>query len=495
MTIAAPPQPPVTATRRGLAERTSLRVKLVVALVGLSAIVLLITGLVATAALRAYLLDQVDNRLVDTARSLANQIGQPGPQRDLFAPPGYYIEVRNAAGNVISEPPPGVGADKPVLGDLDSDAVDDLGPRPYTAKSTIGAANWRVLARPVDDQLSLVVATTTEDVQDSLRRLVFLQVGIGGVALVGLGLLGSVVVRRSLRPLDEIEQVAGDIAAGDLARRVPEPDEHTEVGRLAGALNGMLARIEQAVRDREAAANAARQSEERMRRFVADASHELRTPLTSIRGFAELYRQGAVPAGEEADRVMGRIESEARRMNVLVEDLLQLARLDQSRPFVAAPVDLVTLLVDAAYDARAVAPDREFRVETGGAPHAVVLGDEVRLRQVLGNLVSNAITHTPPGSPVDLRLSTAPGEVVVEVVDRGPGLSEDQVARVFERFYRVDAARSRLAGGSGLGLAIVHAIVLAHRGRIEVATTPGGGATFRVHLPIAGVAPPPPPLR
>jgi two-component system OmpR family sensor kinase len=297
-----------------------------------------------------------------------------------------------------------------------------------------------------------------------------------------------VVVRRSLRPLDEIEQVAEDIAAGDLARRVPEPDERTEVGRLAGALNGMLARIEQAVREREAAANAARQSEERMRRFVADASHELRTPLTSIRGFAELYRQGAVPPGEDSDRVMGRIESEAGRMNVLVEDLLQLARLDQSRPFVAAPVDLVPLVVDAAYDARAVAPDRDFRVETGGAPHAIVLGDEVRLRQVLANLVSNAITHTPDGSPIGIRLSTGSDQIVVEVIDRGPGLSEADVARVFERFYRVDAARSRAAGGSGLGLAIVHSIVLAHGGQVEVATTPGGGATFRVRLPAAPIA-------
>ena len=484
--------PRIVAPRRGVLERAPLRVKLVLAVVALSAIVLLITGLVATAALRSYLFAQVDDRLVENARSLSNQIGRPGPERDLFAPPDYYIEVRNAEGEVISTPPPGAGPDRPVLGQLDSEAVGRLDDKPYTAKSVVGGDDWRVLAQPLNDELSLVVATSTGDVKDTVGRLVLLQIGLGGGALVGLALLGSVVVRRSLRPLDEIEQVAEDIAAGDLARRVPEPDERTEVGRLAGALNGMLARIERAVRDREAAADAARQSEERMRRFVADASHELRTPLTSIRGFAELYRQGAVPAGEEADRVMGRIESEARRMNVLVEDLLQLARLDQSRPFASAPVDLVPLVVDAAYDARAVAPDREFRVETGGAPHAVVLGDEVRLRQVLGNLVSNAITHTPAGTPVSVQLSAGPGEIVVAVVDRGPGLSEAQVARVFERFYRVDAARSRVAGGSGLGLAIVHAIVVAHGGRVEVATTPGGGATFRVHLPVAPTAGPGP---
>jgi two-component system OmpR family sensor kinase len=170
-------------------------------------------------------------------------------------------------------------------------------------------------------------------------------------------------------------------------------------------------------------------------------------------------------------------------MNVLVEDLLQLARLDQSRPFAFVPVDLVPLVVDAAYDARAVAPDRDLRVETGGAPHALVLGDDVRLRQVLGNLVQNAITHTPAGTPVTVRVSARPGAVAVEVEDHGPGLSEAQVARVFERFYRVDAARSRAAGGSGLGLAIVHAIVSAHGGHVEVVPTPGGGATFRVVLP------------
>jgi len=475
--------------RRGVLERASLRVKLVLAVVVLAAVVLVITGLVATAALRAYLYDQIDDRLVENARSLSSQveqIAQPGPQRTLVAPPDSYVEVRNAAGEVRSLPQAGIGDDKPVLGQLDLDQVRLLGRRPFTAASANdGSASWRVLVQPVNDELSIVVATSTADLQAAVRRLALLQLGLGGAALIGLGLVASVVVRRSLRPLDEIEQVAGGIAAGDLARRVPEPDERTEVGRLAGALNGMLARIERAVRDREAAAAAAQQSEERMRRFVADASHELRTPLTSIRGFAELYRQGAVSPGEEADRVMGRIESEARRMNVLVEDLLQLARLDQSRPFAATPVDLVPLVVDAAYDARAVAPDREFRVDTGGAPHAVVLGDEVRLRQVLGNLVSNAITHTPPGTPVELRMSTGPGEIVVAVVDRGPGLSEAQVARVFERFYRVDVARSRVAGGNGLGLAIVHAIVVAHGGRVEVAATPGGGATFRVHLPAA----------
>ena len=446
---------------------------------------LVITGVVSTVALRTYLYDQVDEppgrqHPVDQHPDRA----APRPGQPLFAPPGYYLEVRAADGEVVSEPPPGVGDDKPVLGDLDMAAVRDHGPRPYTVSSTTSSADWRMVVRPGERPAQPRGGYGLGDVQRTVGRLVLVQVVLGVVGPRSCSACSvTYVVRRSLRPLDEIEQVAEDIAAGDLSRRVPEPDERTEVGRLAGALNGMLARIERAIGEREAAAAAAQDSEERMRRFVADASHELRTPLTSIRGFAELHRQGAVPAGEEADRVMGRIESEARRMNVLVEDLLQLARLDQSRPLTFVPVDLVPLVVDAAYDARAVAPDREFRVETGGAPHAVVLGDEIRLRQVLGNLVQNAITHTPAGTPVGVRLSTRPGEIVVEVADHGPGLTEAQAARVFERFYRADPARSRLAGGSGLGLAIVHAIVVAHRGRVEVAPTPGGGATFRVVLP------------
>jgi two-component system OmpR family sensor kinase len=484
------PGPPA----RGWLARVPLSVQLVALLLVLSTIGLTLAGVVATTSLRGYLTKQVD----DEVRSAFNEVARD-PQR-YFNADGpalldpLFLSIRNADGDVVQE------RRLDSRSDLDDPALPaelPAGPNgadhPFSVPGEHSSSPaWRVAAVQAPDGSTLFVARSLEGVEKTTNRLLYTQLFVGAGILLVLGALGYAVVRRSLRPLHDIEGVAEAIATGDLARRVPEPDDRTEVGRLAGALNGMLARIEGAVREREAAANNAQHSEERMRRFIADASHELRTPLTSIRGFAELYRQGAVPPGEEADRVMGRIESEARRMNVLVEDLLQLARLDQSRPFVAAPVDLVPLVVDAAYDARAVAPDREFRVETGGAPHAVVLGDEVRLRQVLGNLVSNAITHTPAGSPVGLRLSAGPGEIVVEVVDRGPGLTPDQVARVFERFYRADAARSRVAGGSGLGLAIVHAIVLAHGGRVEVLPTPGGGATFRVRLPVVAPIPPAP---
>jgi two-component system OmpR family sensor kinase len=232
-----------------------------------------------------------------------------------------------------------------------------------------------------------------------------------------------------------------------------------------------------------------------MRRFVADASHELRTPLTTIRGFAELYRQLATrephdPA--ELDRLMRRIEDQAARMGLLVEDLLLLARLDQQRPLEQAPVDLLALAAEAVHDARAVAPDRQIELVLGdgdGGSALVVLGDDQRLRQVLANLVNNALTHTPAGGPVEVRVGTAPLDgrlgVAVEVVDHGPGLAPEQAERVFERFYRADPARSRAAGGTGLGLSIVAALVAVHEGTVQVDSVPGRGARFRVVLPLA----------
>jgi two-component system OmpR family sensor kinase len=314
-------------------------------------------------------------------------------------------------------------------------------------------------------------------------------------------------VRNSLRPLTEVERTAAAIAAGDLSQRVPAGDDRTEVGRLATALNGMLSRIEYGFRAQQASEEQARASETRMRRFVADASHELRTPLTSIRGFAELYRQGAVGTPEETARLMQRIESEGARMGVLVEDLLQLARLDQQRPLTLGPVDLAELAGDAVHDARAVQPDRPITLHLDEALSEVpvVLGDEARLRQVVGNLVTNALVHTPPTAPVTVSVSDEPaptegtadgddgGVVVLRVSDQGPGMAPEDAARVFERFYRADPSRVRTAGGTGLGLAIVSALVHAHGGTVYLDTAPGRGATFTVRLPRSGPAAPPVP--
>jgi two-component system OmpR family sensor kinase len=272
------------------------------------------------------------------------------------------------------------------------------------------------------------------------------------------------------------------------------------LGQLSSALNTMLGQIEAAFLARKASEARAVRSEERMRQFVADASHELRTPLTTIRGFAELYRQGAAP---DPSDVLRRIEDEAARMGLLVEDLLMLARLDQERPIRLGPVPLPPVIADAAAAAHAVAPDRHIELDIGPGGNLVVEGDEARLRQVVGNLVTNAITHTPPGSPVTLRLK-ADGEdhALIEVSDQGPGLSPEQAEHVFERFYRVDKARTRKASapaprgadpsavphsGAGLGLAIVSALVAAHNGTVGVQTAPGQGATFQVRLPLARV--------
>jgi two-component system, OmpR family, sensor kinase len=267
------------------------------------------------------------------------------------------------------------------------------------------------------------------------------------------------------------------------------------VGRLGLALNAMLSQIERAFRDREASESSARASEDRMRRFVADASHELRTPLTSIRGFAELHRQGAVNDQEAVSRILGRIEGEAQRMGLLVDDLLLLARLDQQRPLEQRPVDLLTMAADAVADAGALAPGRPVRLLTSSLEDVppIVTGDEARLRQVLGNLVSNALRYTPAGSPISIRVAVEGADALLEVIDAGPGLAPEDTDRVFERFYRADPSRTRgmpaaglssAGGGSGLGLSIVAALVAAHGGAVSVQSTPGAGARFTVRLPL-----------
>jgi two-component system OmpR family sensor kinase len=264
------------------------------------------------------------------------------------------------------------------------------------------------------------------------------------------------------------------IAGGDYARRVEVADSRSEVGTLGVAFNEMLGKIEDEIATRRA-------SEERLRRFAADASHELRTPLTSIRGYAELFRRGAADNPEHLALTMNRIESEATRMATLVDDLLLLARLDQGRPLARERVEVGRLVEDVVDGQRVVHPDRAYAVQ---AQDVALLGDEARLRQVLLNLLSNAANHTPGGSPIDVTVRRENGEAVIEVADHGEGLSEEDARHVFERFFRVDKARFRGdGGGSGLGLAIVAAIVDAHGGRVEVDGMAGVGARFRVRLP------------
>jgi two-component system OmpR family sensor kinase len=404
-----------------------------------------------------------------------------------------------------------------------------------------GGDTWRVIAQAVpvingstnaQQTVFMVLAVDLGPVGAEIQRLIAVELIVGTAIVVVLAIVGIAVVRANLRPLDDIEMTAGEIAKGHLDHRIPERDPRTEIGSLGRSLNTMLSQIETAFRAQHESEQAAHRSEERMRRFIADASHELRTPLTTIRGFAEYYRQrggmredhdplsatngvASEPANgdslgglspQDLDRIMHRLESEASRMGLLVEDLLQLARIDQQRPLDMGPVDVLTLAADAVQDARIVAPGRPVDLEVAPGAAFLVEGDEPRLRQVIGNLVNNALTHTPPGTPVRVKIASgtlipphgsAGGQegtvsagvpvpaVVLDVEDDGPGMTAEQAQRVFERFYRADQARNRASGGSGLGLAIVHGLVTAHGGTVSVRTAPGRGADFQVKLPLS----------
>ena len=488
------------ASGRRLLERTPLRVKLIVAVLALVTVALVLIGTASVAVLDRYLVGRLDDQLELVARGSAGErpSGLPGPGRDHRGPPSpYLVQYRFANGQLDEEDKNPLDEDQatPQVPD-DAAWFSANSGKVVTVPASGGAGRWRVAVQPRRDGSggSVVVAASLDPIDSTTRQLRLIDLGVSLVVLAVLAGAGAAIVRASLRPLVEIEQTARAIAAGDLTRRVPDRDPRTEVGRLGRALNTMLAQIESAFSARAASEESARRSEDRMRRFVADASHELRTPLTTIRGFAELYRQGAARDPAELDRLMRRIEDQAARMGLLVEDLLLLARLDQQRPLERSPVDLLALAADAVTDASAVAPDRRIELVLGSGDdrpgHAlVVLGDSERLRQVLANLVGNALRHTPAGSPVEVRVGEAaldgrPG-AAVEVVDHGPGLTPEQTERVFERFYRADPARSGADGGTGLGLSIVAALVAVHGGTVQVDSVPGRGARFRVVLPLA----------
>jgi two-component system OmpR family sensor kinase len=304
-----------------------------------------------------------------------------------------------------------------------------------------------------------------------------LELLVGLIVLAVVAAIAFWLVRRELRPLVRIEDTAAAIAGGDLTQRVPEEAPGTEVGDLARSLNMMLAQIEQAFEQR-------RQSEERLRRFVSDASHELRTPLTSVRGFAELFHRGAASRPDDLALAMSRIESEAERMGVIVEDLLLLANLDQGRPLAQQRFDLEAVLAEMVADHAMLHSD--WPISFGSSGGSDLVGDELRIRQAVANLLANARAHTPSGTSVAVTLATEGDDRTVAVSDNGPGIAADDLPHLFERFYRVDASRARRSGGSGLGLAIVQAIAEAHGGSVAVASIEGEGAAFTIGLPIAG---------
>jgi two-component system OmpR family sensor kinase len=453
---------------------------LVAATLLLAACGLTASGIAVTSILRHSLVKRVDQTLQEgTRRGWAQAPLGTSPVRrgpTLEGPPShFYLRAISPDGRTWT-----------VVNDSNAQPAlpenNDVGPKPTTVGSVDNSGvQWRAVSVRGPHGRLVTVAYDLSDVQETVRSLVWLQLGIGAAVLMVLGLAEFWSVHRSLRPLMEVEQTAAAIAAGQLARRVPERDPRTEVGRLSSALNGMLAQIQRALASSESSAEQARNSEERMRRFITDASHELRTPLTTIRGFAELYRQGAA---RDMEMVMSRVESESRRMGLLVDDLLQLARLDAQRPIEQNRVDLLALASDAVHDAQAIAPKRNITMEVFDGPGTPeVLGDEPRLRQVLGNLVTNALQHTPESADITVRVGTEGDDAIVEVVDEGPGMSQEDALRIFERFYRTDSSRARISGGTGLGLSIVDSLVLAHDGTVTVTTAPGQGCRFYVSLP------------
>ena len=470
----------------------SLRTRLVAGLLVVAAIGLSVAGTVTYVALQSFMLDRLDQQLdvirvpMRNALSEANVRGlQAGAQVDASAariavPAGTYGELRTPAGATrVAATHSMVGGGTGVP-ELSTRLPGSGGPDQRQVFSTNavtsdqGPHRYRVLAEPLPGGGTLISALPLDDVDDTLQRLVVVELVVSGAVLLAVALAGWSLVGRSFRPLDEIADTADAITGGDLSRRVRTEGVPTEVERVGSAMNTMLGRIEDAFAERRA-------SEDRLRQFLSDASHELRTPLTSIRGYAELFRRGADRRPEDLATAMRRIEEEAERMGLLVEDLLLLARLDEHPEVARTTVDLGRLVQDVVEDSRLVQPDRPLTavIEEG----MLVSGDEGRLRQIAGNLLTNALVHTPAGTPVEVRVSASVDEVFLDVADQGPGLDPDAASRVFDRFNRGDPARARSTGGTGLGLAIVSALVDAHDGRVDLDTAPGAGATFRVRFP------------
>ena len=472
----------------------SLRNRLILATLGLAAIAIAASDFAASNSLRTFLINQADSQLNEVVQTSmlrldragidsANQDGDENgfrPLRPLGAvPTTTAVTLLDVSGNVIGQ----IGGDFANSIDLNEfkkltpEKVDSLNELPFTISGDDGETDIRAIARSLPSgEGTVVISVALDSVEKTVAGLRGIFILISFIVLISIAIVARSLIKLTLKPLNQIEKTAAAIAEGDLSARLPEVNSRTEVGRLTGSLNTMLSRIEESFTIRT-------ESENKLRRFVADASHELRTPLTAIRGFAELHRQGAVVGEEKTKELVSRIEKESIRMSSLVEDLLLLARLDQSRELTFDPVDINHLVKEAVASAQAAGPGYEITVSSTN-DEVFVLGDSMRIHQAIANLLANARTHTPVGTKIAVNISQGDLETKISISDNGPGLSEEDQKRVFERFFRADPSRVRVGGeGSGLGLAIVDAVMKAHGGRVEVNSKIGAGATFTIVFP------------
>ncbi len=489
-------------SRLSFAERwddISLRAKITGVTVFILFLGLIVAGVGTLSVLRPMLLADQTNTLNQLRKDPTTALGTGANASNLsradilYANQQYYVALFDAAGALQYDNTHSLGESSAVPELLSPLTLETLmaDPGQFIPMTSPDRSNWRAVAAPVliDGQPSgmLLIASSTAAINKVVARYVIVFSGFG-IAVILLGAaLTRLLVTTTFLPLAEVEQTALEIARGDTSKRIMVASPHTEVGHLGESLNVMLDRLDGSLEDQA-------RTIERMRRFIGDASHELRTPLVSVRGYAELYRMGALQEEEQVGQAMERIEKEAIRMTSLVEDLLALARLDERRPLALTSLPLNQLARDAALDAGAQAPDREVTVVEDPSNPSVI-GDDHKVRQLLTNLIGNAMRHTPEGSPIEIIVSTpevSEGEQPVarfEIADHGEGVPEQIREKIFGRFWRADSSRNRETGGSGLGLAIVQSIVEAHHGRVSVHDTPGGGATFRVDLPGSPPAP------
>ena len=473
----------------------SLLNRLTLGVVLLSAMGFLASDVAAQTLMRTYLTQQMDSELLSVAGGSFPRVERAGIAREArgyqsneddaptvplqSVPSSISLTLIGPAGIILGQ----IGGDlnsteiTSYLQSITPEQVIQRANQPFTIEAP--QSDFRVIAQRLPTGLGIVViAQSFEDIDRTLLRLQGLFILIGLVMILFIALASRKVITVGLRPLATVEATAERIAEGDLTARLPDLKPNTEVGRLVNTLNTMLGRIEESFSARV-------ESESKLRRFVADASHELRTPITAIRGFAELHRQGAVTGEEKTKELIGRIENESKRMGSLVEDLLLLARLDQSRQMKSEPVNLSKLVLDAVESARAAGPNYPVNFNESD-DEIYALGDNDRIHQVVANLLANARTHTPVGTKIDVSVIQSEDGVRIRIADNGPGLSEKDQAQIFERFYRADASRVRTDGeGTGLGLSIVEAVMRAHAGQVSVESELGKGATFTLFFPLS----------